>query len=293
MENTIKHLVISGGGTYGLTAYGILRETNKSNFWKIENIKSCHGTSVGTIVSLLILLKYDWKVMDDYLIKRPWNKAFKYDLKQCLNTFDKCGAFEKNDFTKAFESLFAGADININITLKDFYELTKVEFYLYCAEINDFELECFSYKSHPEVKVLDAIYASCSLPIVFQPLIIENKAYIDGGLFLNYPIKNCLETMEAKNDEIFGIFKSLGDENKKYLQTDSNMYDYFSIILKNMVKHMNKDSYIEECKYQIQVFRGHSSIDELTNFLSSEKYRIDMIEEGVEYSKKFLESLEN
>ena len=34
-KNTIKHLVISGGGTYGLSAYGVLRELHKNGFWSL------------------------------------------------------------------------------------------------------------------------------------------------------------------------------------------------------------------------------------------------------------------
>ena len=39
-KNTIKHLVISGGGTYGLSAYGALRELHKKGFWNLSNIQS-------------------------------------------------------------------------------------------------------------------------------------------------------------------------------------------------------------------------------------------------------------
>ena len=38
--NKIKHIVISGGGPYGLSAYGALKETNQQGFWDISNIKS-------------------------------------------------------------------------------------------------------------------------------------------------------------------------------------------------------------------------------------------------------------
>lgn len=293
MDPNIKHLVISGGGTFGLTAYGILKETHNKGFWNINNIESCHGTSVGTIVSLLILLKYDWEEIDNYLIKRPWNQLFKYDIKNCLNTYEKCGAFQKNDFVKSFEPLFSGVEIDININMKDFYELTKIEFYSYAVEMNYFNLECFSHKTHPEMKVVDAVYASCCLPIVFQPLIIEDKAYIDGGLFLNYPLRQCIEKMNANVDEVFGIYKSMNGENKKLVDEKSNMFDYFLVVFKNMVKLMNKDSYTSECKYQIQIHRGHTTFDELQKFIESESYRESMIKEASSYCDDFMKKIES
>jgi predicted acylesterase/phospholipase RssA len=50
----IKHIVISGGGIFGLTVYGALRELNKQGFWNLSNIQSCHATSIGTIILLMI-----------------------------------------------------------------------------------------------------------------------------------------------------------------------------------------------------------------------------------------------
>ena len=39
-KTTIKHIVISGGGVSGFTAYGILRESHKAGLWDLKNIKS-------------------------------------------------------------------------------------------------------------------------------------------------------------------------------------------------------------------------------------------------------------
>ena len=87
----IKHIVISGGGTTGLSYYGILRESQKKNIWNIEDIQTIYGTSIGSILAVMLCLKYDWDTLDDYLIKRPWQNVFHYDINTLLSCVQNNG----------------------------------------------------------------------------------------------------------------------------------------------------------------------------------------------------------
>ena len=75
-ESTVKHLVISSGGPAGHMMYSILRTLNLKEVWNIKDIKSIYGSSIGSYLAIIVALRYDWEVMDDYLIKRPWEKIF-------------------------------------------------------------------------------------------------------------------------------------------------------------------------------------------------------------------------
>ena len=92
--DTIKHIVLTGGGVSGFSVYGVLRESHNSGFWNINNIKSIYGTSSGSIISVficLIYLKYEWSELDNYIIKRPWESIFKIDMFSIVNSFEKIG----------------------------------------------------------------------------------------------------------------------------------------------------------------------------------------------------------
>ena len=49
----IRHIVCSGGGVTGFSFYGILKECYARGIWKVENIKTIYGTSVGSIFAVL------------------------------------------------------------------------------------------------------------------------------------------------------------------------------------------------------------------------------------------------
>jgi predicted acylesterase/phospholipase RssA len=65
---------------------------------------------------------------------------------------------------------------------------TNVKFTVNALNINDSVLEYFNYTLTPEVKVIDAVRASCSLPFIFPSYEINGKYYYDGGICNNCPI---------------------------------------------------------------------------------------------------------
>jgi len=50
-----------------------------------------YGTSVGTFLSVILSLNYDWDIIDTYFINRPWQNIFKIDIYTILQAFEKRG----------------------------------------------------------------------------------------------------------------------------------------------------------------------------------------------------------
>lgn len=287
-EYIIKHLVISGGGTYGLAAYGALRELHQNGKWDIQNIKSCHGTSIGTCVLFIALLGYDWETIDKFLIDRPWKHVFKFDWSHLLNFYDNCGVFTINHFQDAWSPLLLGANYTIDVTLKEFYEKTQVDFFIYAIEIDTFELTCFSYKTHPHVKLVEACYASCSIPVIFKPIAIDEKYYIDGGILLNYPIYQCLEQEGTHKNEILGIRKKILSNQKMKMNQHTNLVEYLTLLIRNTIKNMKHSEKNVELKNEISIEMEQMDFDALMYFIDCPENRKTIIQKGVDLAKKYI-----
>lgn len=286
---SIKHLVISGGGTYGVLAYGALRETNRAGFWNVKNIKSIHAVSVGCILATVILLQYEWEVIDDYLIKRPWEKVFKYDIQSILNAYENRGLFDQKMIINIMKPLLLGKDIELDITLKDLYEKTHVDLYLYTTETTSFELVSLSHYSHPDWKLIDAIYASAGLPVFISPYIKDGKSYIDGGVFLNYPLKYCMEIEDVQEDEIFGIQKECIYSSDDEISETSNILDYIFILLNKVFIKINQDGENTGLiQHELVIKSCPICASDLYQFSISEQCRRKWVEEGAEYGRQFL-----
>jgi predicted acylesterase/phospholipase RssA len=286
-ENIIKHLVLSGGGVVGLSFYGLLRETNKKGLWDIHNIKTIYGTSVGSIISIFIALTYDWDTLDDFIIKRPWQNVYKLSIDSFLYAFHNKGILDKKIMEHTFSPLFKGKDIDINITMKEFYEITKIEIHIMTVDINTYDLVDISYKTHPDWMVIDAVYCSCCLPIVFQPIIKYNMCFCDGGFKANYPVKQCIEN-GANPNEIFGMCRSSIFDSSSHINDNSTLFDYIlNILYKTISKILNKNEGQQIYKEAI-VNCPPLSIYDLYETASSMEKRLELIQKGCEYMEALI-----
>jgi NTE family protein len=62
--------------------------------------------------------------------------------------------------------------------------------------------------------IVDAVVASCSIPIVFNPVVINGVNYVDGGIFKNFPVS----TIRGFCEKIIGVNVS-PIVSKKYSKT--------------------------------------------------------------------------
>ena len=292
----IKHLVLAGGGTYGIAAYGALKETHQKGFWDIKNIIDIHSTSIGGIIAIMIVLGYDWETLDAYIIRRPWNVLFKYDIRSLLNAYDNCGIFDQHVVESALKPLFLGKDINIDVTLEEFYNKTGINIYFYTCELNSFQLRSISHHTHPSWRIIDAVYTSSSLPIFFKPLCVDGESFIDGGLMLNYPLRECLKQVDVRHEEVLGINKVTPKEPTIFATSESNLVDYFMHVFNKLLECAMQDLKIESeqeprirIKNQIDISMEPITASSLYEFAASDKYRIDTIQKGVNAAQEFLE----
>lgn len=289
--STIRHIVCSGGGVTGFSFYGILKECYSRGIWKFENIETIYGTSVGSIFAVILALNYDWKTMDDYLIKRPWHNVFKFDLFSILDSIDRRGIFGIKTIEDTFSSLLLGKDIPINVTMKEFYDITKIEIHIFTTEIMNFELVDISYKTHPDWRVIDAVYSSCSIPIIFSPLIKENKCYCDGGLLLNYPVDKCIEN-GANPSEIIGLCSDTTANDTDIMDENSSLLDYVIVILKKViVAFLPKVQHVIPNEFKIG--SPEISIYDIVTTTSNTNRRIELIQNGVDVITNVFTSTEN
>jgi len=289
---TIKHLVIPGGGPTGLKALGALQYLEENGFWNISDIETIYATSAGSIISVLLCLKFDWETINDYIIKRPWNEAFNLGVEQIFEAYSKKGLFDKNIAEIFYKPFFNARDISLGITLKEFYELSNIEIHLFSLDINNFNLEDLSHITHPDMPLLTAVQMSSAIPILISPVCVDDKCYVDGGIVCNYPINQCI--LRAGNvDEIFGL-------RNKYINNDDNIVKEKSTILEYVMNFIGKLVNNVSLRIEEQTVPNELIYDaepmNLSNIqlvLSSKENRQELIDFGIEAGKKFLLVREN
>ena len=288
----IRHLVIAGGGTFFYNAYGILRETSKRGVWDWKNIRTIYGTSAGAILGYMLAMNFDWDTLDKYIIDRPWEKVFDINMNTLLNSYQNCGILGIQIIRDICEPPLLAKNMSLNTTLLEFYETTGIEVHSFTTEFNDFCLIDVSHKTHPDWKVAEAIYSSCCLPLLFSPFRKENKIYMDGGFFSNYPLRYCVENTSAPLTEIFGIQNKTDWTQVKYIKENASLFDYgVHIILAMLYKLRHVDIYNGfDMPYEITVVdqAKNSIIHEIYKCTSSASAREALILEGQRLCEDFV-----
>lgn len=277
----IKHLVISGGGLNGFCYYGVLRDSNINGVWDINDIQSIYGCSIGSILAAIIALRYDWADVDNYILKRPWEQVFESDIFSMLNSISDKGIYNIRQIEAVMAPLLLGKDLSSDITLYEFYESTKIEIHIFTTDIHSFKSVDLSYKTHPEWRLVDAIYASSAIPIVFAPHTDGITYYYDGAFFSNYPLTNCIDN-GAKPNEILGITSSFLQNKRGNITPDSSMFDCISVVLENIVHIALRPAYSGNIGVGYVVDSVSTTLSDIYNTITKKEERARLIAIGSE-----------
>ena len=282
----IKHLVISGGGTFGLSVYTTIRESNKAGKWNIDDIETIFATSAGAMIAIILALRYDWPTIDDFLLKRPWGSVFQINPNCVLSANSNRGLFDKSQFENVFAPLFGGRDIPMDITLQGFYEKTQIELHFFATELNkglSSDVD-FSHKTHPDWSLIEAVYCSSCIPGIFQPFIKDDKCFVDGGVFLNYPIRPCLEHVGQENGHtILGFKRQINKQSvARMINTETTLLDTVMIFINKIMERVLADETPNKDVQEISIDAIPFSITQLFLSLNSEKERNELFEIGIE-----------
>jgi predicted acylesterase/phospholipase RssA len=303
-DPTIKHLVIASGLIYGLSFYGALKECAIKNVYNIDNIETIYATSAGTIVAVLISLKYDWESIDNYIINRPWNRVFPININTIINALQSCGILDVGCIRELFLPLFSGREIDIGITMAEFREFTGIDFHFIATRLDTFETFDINALSCPNWTVIDAAYASCAVPILFQPFVKDGVKYADGAFLAKYPIHQCLSDPRVLDEaEILAISLAphyVGEKITESESKDSESKDSESIIFSPMLHYiysllLNLVKKISVSKIpitnEIEIIPKEFQLNDIYSAVNSKEEREKLIQMGVDSSRAFIDKL--
>ena len=282
---TIKHIVLEGGGYMGVAALGALAELQKEDFYHIDNINTIYATSIGAFIGAILCFKINWDVTLTYVKERPWHKIVTLNSNNILESLFKKGIFDISFFKESLKNLLQSIDLSVEITLKELFDYSKIEFHIFVTELNTFNIVDFNHKTRPKMKVLDAIYMSCTVPFLFQPMWYENSFYIDGGLINNYPVNKCIEG-GAPIDDILGIQYEILT-GKDQLDENTHVLDYAFYLYKNFFRILRGRNTVP-LENEIIIPCDVVSLIECKKLLQSEELRMKYLNDGVKATQLFL-----
>lgn len=284
---TIKHLVLSGGGPIMIQILAAIQELEQNKYLNINDIESIYGTSAGAVVGIMISLQFDWQTLNDYIIKRPWKDVFPIKVQNILDAYSKKGIFDIKTVEKCFKPLFDAKNISLDITMEEFYQLTKKDIHLYAFEVNEYKIEDISHITYPTLSLLKAVQMTCAIPVLMSPVFIDNKCFMDGGVACNYPLQFCVESGKP-NDEILGFKNKYFDDESILINNNSTLLDYLLYFLFKAIFNINTKYVQPTIKNEVILDTSRISFETLKLSISNIDIRKELFEKGRQSAYIFL-----
>ena len=178
---SFKILVLGGGGVKGIMHIGALEELeNEVGPLHKHFTKGVYGCSVGSLFATALAFGLSVEQMKkNYHKLGDFKKVIEMDKMTEISTIlNKKGVFSMNKFEEVLIQLFN--EFNIDIKSKKCCD-ALIPLYISASNLSKGTPTLFT----GNIPVLKAIMASCCLPFIFQPQIINDNIYVDGGFITN------------------------------------------------------------------------------------------------------------
>lgn len=272
--STIKCLVFSGGGNKGLSFIGCLKALEEYNI--LEQVECFAGTSAGSIVSVLINLGYTSDELREILLNMDFSQLRDITSDGIFNYFQNFG-FDTGDRMERVLRIFIRKKTdNEEITFSELYNLTGKKLVITGTCLNSHSRVFFNHLDHGDMKVIEALRISFSVPFVFNACKIGRDTYVDGCVADNYP----LEAWDDP-DEVLGFLL----ESEPSWEEISGLDDYAISIMQCIYQKFKR---LYSLLYK-DITVVISSNSKALNFAVTKEEKISLFEKGYEVTREYLQ----
>ena len=187
--NIFDTICLSGGGIKGFSFIGALDYLQNKSYIDINKINNWVGTSAGSMISYLFTLGYSIHDIGDFILD------FNFQTLESEISID--GLLESHGLNNGIKIMvFLSSFLKVKYDLEDInfidhFKLTNKKLTIIGTNFSKGSEAVFNYETNPTMSVITAIRISCSIPVLFEPVLFNGDYYVDGGLINNFPLKHC------------------------------------------------------------------------------------------------------
>ena len=239
----LKNIVFPGGGLKGWAYIGTIRALTELIDYSV--IEQVIGTSIGSLFGLFYVLQIEWSYLLDFIINLDFKEMIDIDIDSILITQS---LLEGKKYYQLIKEVIS-TKVNPEITFLELRKISKILLTINAYNITKRKEDYFNYLLTPDVKIIDAIMASCTLPLVFPAYNINNNYYYDSFFINNCPY-NIIEPLETMVYEISLYPDNNTNTNTNNTKTNNtntnNLYQLIQSLLANVQisKDTNLGNYI-------------------------------------------------
>jgi NTE family protein len=201
------NLALEGGGMKGLAYSGAFEVLDSIGI--TQHIERVAGTSSGAMNGMLISIGYSGKEITHLNLIKNFGKYSQVGipiLSGLIRFYRTYGYYKTDRFMVDLAQAMRYKGISPDITFIELHKLRSSnpkikDLYIAGANLTDQKLEVFSHRTYPNMKIIDAVKISISIPLYYEAIFMQpngsivhkkeanqnTKVMTDGGVIDNYP----------------------------------------------------------------------------------------------------------
>lgn len=249
-----RYVCFGGAGAHGSVMLGMLAcvagaDGERFRAWR-RGLKGIGGCSAGCLGAVCIAAGADIRRILALNEVFPMAEIFPKDIAlpsmtaQALVKGEIRGMMLGNSLRCVVLTALRGCGIPDDITIKQFSDRCGLDVRIIATDLENARSMVFASHTTPEVKLADAMVASMSIPIMFEPLRIEPYgAFVDGGIVDSYGISLFPEANATKDVLVFG--KSASTERTLRASTITGIVATTITVMTSMVLQVHRSSLLD------------------------------------------------
>lgn len=258
-------ILFSGGGMRGVVLIGIMKYLEEHNY----EISNYYGVSVGAMFAFIMNLGFKVEEFEKIVLEKNFTELCDINIKSFLTKF---GLDTGNNIIKWIHDTMSLKNIDQEITFLELHEKTNKKLTIFASNIVTSEMKSFDYNTSPNMKVVDAIRMSMSIPLIFTPKKLNGEIHVDGAVVNNFPIH--LVTEESERCLYFKLNKKLEPK-----LIDQSVFTYIIQVFNCYVQARKRIEDPEKIK-KYDIIEIQTSIMDTINFNMSKEHKEELIQNG-------------
>ena len=282
MPIRFKSLCFSAGGITGFVHIGALKRLEEED--ALKAVDTVVGTSIGAVVGLLFAIGLSASsIFDEFA--RVNDCIFKYgDMTTFFTTY---GADSGEYFMAYVIDLLLKSNVSPVITFKEFYHKFGKRLIFTGSSVGRASPCYFGPESHPDMRVLEALRITISIPFLFTSVERGDELFVDGAITDHHPIEYCLRDLEKRHpgSSVLQVFGCL--INCNFSKKIRNLEDFLHGILMCCISNKQCSKCMQDSSIRVEV----SEVRDAADFNASMEQRTCMYNKGYTETDRHLKKL--
>jgi hypothetical protein len=234
-------MCLSGGGVNGFSHLGFIKYLHENKHLII--LDTIIGTSIGAVIGFLYFLEITPLEMYDIFLEIDPTSCFNINnMEKFFTTF---GIDSGEYFIAKIIDILIQRKIDPLITFAELYKKSQKNLIICATNVDKHSSEYFSYENRSNMKVMDAIRMTTSLPLIFTPVSFENSLYTDGFLTDNFPMQYLIDlyNFNKSNTFLYPENSIIGCCLQSFVPTCNDSFDKYIYNIIGCIRNKQKHPY--------------------------------------------------